>query len=114
MVELGELEKHYQEFAKRKVQVAVISNDDQAAARQTKAAFPHLVVVADTDQKLAKALQVIHPGVGPGGTDTNAPTTFLVDGTGTVRWLFRPDRIIVRLSPDELLAGIDKNLSLLP
>src|SRR5262245_36395932 len=108
MVELGELEKRYQDFAKRNVRVVVISNDDQPTARQSQADFPHLVVVADTEQKLAKALDVIHPGVGPGGTDTNAPTTFLVDGAGAVRWLFRPDRFTFRLSPDELLAEIDK------
>jgi alkyl hydroperoxide reductase subunit AhpC len=107
MVELGELEKRHEDFAKRNVRVAVVSNDDQASASITQASHPHLLVVADTDQKLATALQVIHPGMGPGGTDTNAPTTFLVDGTGTVRWWFRPDRVIVRLSPDELLAAID-------
>ena len=108
MVELGQLESSHQEFAKRNVRVAVISNDDQSAARETQTQFPHLVVVADTDQKLAKALQVIHPGVGPGGSDTNAPTTFYVDGSGILRWYFRPDRIIVRLSPEELLAAIDQ------
>jgi peroxiredoxin len=108
MEELGQLEKRYQDLAKRNVRVVVISNDDQATARLTQADFPHLTVVADTEQKLAKALQVIQPGVGPGGTDTNAPTTFFVDGSGTVRWLFRPDRFIERISPDDLLAALDK------
>jgi alkyl hydroperoxide reductase subunit AhpC len=109
MVELGQLEKHYQDFAKRNLQVVVISNDDQPTAQKTQADFPHLQVVADTEQNMAKALAVIQAGVGPEGTDTNAPTTFLVDGSGTVRWLFRPDRYIVRLSPDELLAAVDAN-----
>jgi peroxiredoxin len=108
MDELGELEKSHQEFARRKLRVAVISNEDQAAAQQTQAQFPHLLVVADSEQKLAKALEVVHPGVGPGGTDTNAPTTFLVDGGGSVRWFFRPERFLTRLAPDELLAAIDK------
>jgi peroxiredoxin len=108
MVELGQLEKRYQDIAKRNVRIVAISNDDQATARLTQADFPHLTVVADTEQKLAKAFQVIQPEFGPGGTDTNAPTTFLVDGSGIVRWLFRPDRFIERLSPDELLAAIDK------
>ena len=107
MVELGELEKHQQEFAKRKLRVVVISNDDQATARKTQADFPHLVVVADTDQTMAKAMDVIHPGAAQDGSDTNAPTTFLVDGSGTVRWLFRPDRFLVRLTPNELLKAID-------
>ena len=30
----------------------------------------------------------------------------LVDGSGNVRWLFRSDRFLERLSPDQLLAAI--------
>src|SRR5579862_5553407 len=110
MKELGQLEKQHQEFAKRNVRVIVVSNDDQESAQKTQADFPDLTVVSDKDQVLAKTLQVIHPGVGPGLTDTNAPTTFLIDGAGKVRWLFRPDTFVVRLTPEELLAAIDKNL----
>jgi peroxiredoxin len=109
MVELGELEKHHQEFDKRSVRIVVVSNDDPATAAITQADFPHLTVVSDAEQNIARALGVIHSGMGPGGADTNAPTTFLVSGDGTVRWLFRPERFITRLSPDQLVAAIDKN-----
>src|SRR5437879_1387999 len=102
MVELGQLEKQHAQFAQRGVRVIAISNDDQAATALTQADFPHLVVVSDAQQNIAKAMQVIHPGAAPGGTDTNAPTTFLVDGAGAVRWLFRPDRFLARLSPEAL------------
>src|SRR5437588_839409 len=110
MVELGQLEQRYSEFAQRKVRIVVIANDDLATSRETQADFPHLVVVADTDQHMAQAIQVIHAGVGPKLTDTNAPTLFLLDGTGQVRWFARPAQVIVRLSPDEVLAAIDANL----
>ncbi len=108
MVELGQLEKQHEEFARRRVRIIVISNDDQPTARATQADFPHLVVVSDAEQNMAKAIQVIHSGAGQNHSDTNAPTTFLVDGTGKVRWFFRPDRIVVRLPPDKLLAAIDQ------
>jgi peroxiredoxin len=88
----------------------VISNDDQPAARLTQADFPHLIVVADAEQNMAKAIQVIHAGAGPLQTDTNAPTTFIVDGAGSVRWFFRPDQFIVRLPADKLLAAIAQTL----
>ncbi len=107
MIELGELERHHEQFDNRRVRLVVISNDDQATARATRADFPHLVVVSDADQDMAKAIQVIHSGAGPVGDDSNAPTTFLVDGTGQVRWYFRPNRFMVRLSPAELLAEVD-------
>ena len=110
MVELGQLEKRHQEFASRHVRIFAISNDDPQTARATQADFPHLVIVSDAAQNLAKAVQVLHPGAGPHHEDVNAPTTFLVDGHGVVRWLFRPDRFITRLSPDELLAAVDGHL----
>ncbi len=111
MVELVELDERHQEFAQRNVRVVAISNDDQEAARKTQAKFKHLVIIADTEQKLAKAVAVVHAGVGPGGTDTNAPTTILLDGAGNVRWLFRPDRFVTRIPADKLLAEIDKSLA---
>ena len=108
MVELGQLEKHHQDFAKRHVQMVVISNDKQSTAQATQADFPHLIVVSDADQSMAKAVQVLHPGAGPTGDDTNAPTTFLVDGDGTVRRMLRPERFLTRYSPEEVLAAIDE------
>jgi peroxiredoxin len=108
MVELGELEKHHKEFDKKNLRIIVVSNDDQATSKATKTKFPSLVVVSDADQNMAKAMQVIHPGMAHGGADANAPTTFLVDGAGYVRWLFRPDRFLVRLSAEELLAAVDE------
>lgn len=108
MIELGQLEKSQAAFAQRGVRVFAISNDDQATAKLTQEKFPHLTIVSDADQNLARAMQVIHPGAAPDGGDTNAPTTFLVDGSGRVRWLFRPDRFLVRLSPQQLLAAIDE------
>lgn len=110
MVELGQLERRSKDFDQRQVRVVAVSNDPPEVARQTQADFPHLVIVSDAEQNMAKALQVIHHGAGEGGKDTNAPTTMLVDGSGSVRWLFRPDRFTVRLSPDELLEAVDSTL----
>ena len=108
MVELVQLEKSHEEFTKRQVQVVVISNDDQPTAQTTQADFPHLVVITDADQNMAHALQTIHPGASPTGGDTNAPTTFLVDGDGQVCWFRRPERFLARLSPGQVLAAIDE------
>ena len=110
MTELGQLEGSWQEFEKRNVKVIVVSVEDGEAARATQADFPHLVVVSDAERRLAEALAVIHPGSAPGGGDTAAPTTILVDGGGTVRWTFRPDRVLTRLSPSQVLAAVDKEM----
>jgi len=111
MIELGQLERHHEEFARRRVRIVVVSDDHPKIAQLTQVDFPNLIVLADARQVVAKALQVTHTAFGPlGGRPTNAPTTFLVDGDGTVRWIYRPDRFIARLSPEELLVAIDETL----
>jgi peroxiredoxin len=110
MIELGKLEAQWQEFAQRNVRVVVISVEDRAKAEATQAQFPHLVVVSDAERHLADAVAVIHAHSAPDGGDTAAPTTILVDGSGTVRWMFRPDRVLTRLSPAEVLAAIDREM----
>jgi peroxiredoxin len=110
MIELGELERRHEAFGKKGVQVVVVSNDDERTSSMTQKDFPHLLVVSDAKHDMARAMQVIHAGHDPKGGDTNAPTTFLVDGRGTVRWLFRPSHYIERLAADDLLKVIDRNL----
>jgi peroxiredoxin len=110
MIELGQLEANWQEFEKRKVRVVVVSVEGREQATATKAEFPHLVVVADAERKLSGAVAVIHRHSAPDGGDTAAPTTFLIDGGGTVRWIFRPDRVFSRLSPSEVLAAVDREM----
>jgi peroxiredoxin len=110
MIELGELEKNHAEFAKRNTRVVVVSIEGREDAEKTRAQFPHLTVVADDKRSLAKAVDLIHVNSNPNGGDTTAPTTILIDRKGDVKWLYRSERVITRLSPEELLAAVDKYL----
>jgi len=110
MVELGQLENHFDEFEKRGVRLVVSSIEGAAEARRTREEFPHLVVLNDSARSLANAAEVIHARSSPTGDDTSAPTTILVDSQGRVRWLFRPSRHIERVSVHDLLAAIDQYL----
>jgi hypothetical protein len=111
MIELGQLEAHHEEFARRNVRIAVASVEGREDAAKTAADFPHLVVLADPEAKFVNGTALHHLGAGRHGEDIAAPTTILFDREGRVRWLFRPDRIIVRLSPAELLAAVDQRLA---
>lgn len=110
MIELGQLEAQHAEFAKRKSRVVVVSLEDQKDASKTQSDFPHFVVVADHERGLANSVEVLHRHSAPDGGDTTAPTTLLIDGAGTVRWTFRPDRFFTRLSPSEVLAAVDRSM----
>lgn len=111
MVELGELEKRHADFDKRNVRIYAVSNDDVELSKKTQEKFPHLKIASDADLKMAAALHVIHKDAGHDGKDTNAATTILTDGAGKVRWFFRADRFMERISPDALLAAIDERLT---
>jgi alkyl hydroperoxide reductase subunit AhpC len=110
MIELGELEARHEDFARRNAQVVAVSEESQEDAAKTREQFPHLLVVADLEGRLITAANVLHPHAGPNGRDIAVPTTILVDRTGTVRWLFRSSSYLARLSPDELLAALDRTI----
>jgi peroxiredoxin len=110
MIELGELEAHHEDFAKRNARVVVVSLEGQDEAQKTQKDFPHLVVVADSERNLISAADVLHPGAGPGGADAAAPTTVLIDKQGVVRSLFRTRQVLSRLSANDVLAAVDKEL----
>jgi peroxiredoxin len=111
MVELGELEKHHTDFDQRNVRIISVSPDNLEDSKKTQDAFPHLQVVSDAELNMADALAVRDKkNKGHHGQETNSPTTILVDKTGTVRWVYRADRFLTRLSPEELLKAVDEHL----
>src|SRR5262245_7652022 len=111
MLELGELEKHHKEFDDRNVRIISVSPDNLEDSKKTQDAFPHLQVISDADLNIADALAIRDKkNKGEHGQETNAPTTILVDKTGTVRWVYRADRFLTRLSPGEVLAAVDQHL----
>jgi peroxiredoxin len=111
MVELGELEAHREDFAKRHTRIVAVSVDNQEDSQKTKDRFPNLTVVADPDQKLISAAQVLHAHAGQHGEDVAAPTTILIDKHGMVRALYRPGQVVTRFSAQDVLAMVDKDLS---
>jgi peroxiredoxin len=111
MIELGQLEERHADFDKRNVRVVAISPDDLETSKTTQQAFSHVQIVSDAEHKIAEALAVTdkdHRSMK--GEDTNAPTTILVDGAGTVRWVGRPDSVLVRFSTEDVLKEVDQHL----
>ena len=110
MIELGQLERRHEDFARRNTRVIAVSVEGPDDARKTQADFPHLFVLADQGRGLSESAQLIHSRAAPDGSDADAPTTILVDRHGTVRWLYRSPEVVARLSPDDVLQAIDTNV----
>ncbi len=110
MVELGQLEKRHDDFARLNTRVIVVSMEGQKSAQQTQADFPHLLVLADAGRGLSEALELVHAHAAPDGSDIDMPTTIIADRGGIVRWLYRTKVVIARLSPDEVLSAIENSI----
>jgi alkyl hydroperoxide reductase subunit AhpC len=110
MIELGQLERRHEDFARRNARVIVASVEGADGARKTQTDFPHLLVLADKSRGLSDAAALIHPHAAPGGGDADAPTTILVDRAGVVRWVYRSPLVVARLSPDDVLQALDARM----
>src|SRR5690242_17414376 len=109
MIELGQLEARHQDFDSRQVRVVAVSIDGPEDSRWMQDRFPHLVIVSDKDEGLAKAAGTLAPQHAKDGGDTNAPTTIFIDRRCEVRQVKRPDRFLERFSPDEVLAAVKES-----
>jgi alkyl hydroperoxide reductase subunit AhpC len=110
MIELVQLERRHEDFAKRNTRIVAVSVEGVEDAKKTQTEKPHLTVLADHGHGLTDAVGVLHKQAAPDGSDIDMPTTFLIDRQGVVRWVFRPDAVYTRLSPDDLLRVIDEKL----
>ncbi|HLJ10161.1 MAG TPA: redoxin domain-containing protein [Planctomycetaceae bacterium] len=110
MMELVQLEKRHEDFARRNSRVIVASMEGLEDAQRTQEKFPHLLVLADSGRGLSEAIGLIDYHAAPGGGDADTPTTIVVDRDGVVRWLFRPSEVISRLSPDDVLKAVDQSI----
>ena len=110
MIELGQLERRHEDFARRNIQVVASSAEGTEDAKKTQDDFKHLKVLADQGMGLTDAAAVRHAHASPDGKDVDLPITILVDRQGVVRWLFQPSLATERLSPDDVLQAIDQHL----
>jgi peroxiredoxin len=67
--------------------------------------FPFL---SDPNAAVIGQYGVLHPKGGEDGRDIARPAEFLVDATGTVRWVNLTDDIRVRARPEAVLNAIDR------
>jgi peroxiredoxin len=117
VTELGELRKSYDKIAARGVEVVAVSVDPpEVSERLRRRLGLEIRFLSDPDATLMDPLHIRHRGGRPGflspaegaaGADIFLPTTFLLDGDGVIRWIYRPDTYRVRASPREVLAAID-------
>lgn len=59
--------------------------------------------LSDQKAEVIRRYDLLHAGAGEGGTDIARPAEFLVDKTGTVRWINLTENYFRRARPEDVL-----------
>ena len=62
-------------------------------------------LLSDPKAEVIRRYDLLHVAGGPNGTDISRPAEFLVDATGTVRWVNFTEDIRVRAKAEAMLAA---------
>jgi len=90
------------------VRVAAVSVDEPAVTRALAAkqgyTFP---ILSDPDAKVIRRYDLLHEG-GHRGSDIARPAEFLIDETGTIRWMNLTEDYKVRVTAETILEELDR------
>jgi peroxiredoxin len=105
---LRSFEHSISEFDRRHVSLVAISVDPLETTRELREKQGYTFrFLADTKAEVIRRYDLLHAGAGEKGEDLARPAEFLVDATGTIRWVNLTDSLIVRARPGQVLNVID-------
>ena len=97
----------FNEAGIRPVAISVDSPEvSRDLAQKNGFTFPFL---SDPNVEAIRAYDLVHAGAGEDGGDIARPAEFLVDSTGTVRWVNLTENYWIRMTPEQILEAA-KNL----
>ena len=87
--------------------VAISVDSAEESRRLTRTQGYTFPILSDPGAKTIRAYGVVHEGGGEEGRDIARPAEFLVDDTGTIRWVNLAESVLARLRPESVLHVID-------
>jgi peroxiredoxin len=101
------LQKNLDEFNRRGVRILAISVDPPEVSKQHREKQGYAYTfLADEKAEVIRRYDLMHAQGGPNG-DMARPAEFLIDPTGTVRWVKLTEDYRVRATPEEILRVLD-------
>ena len=98
------IEKSLDRFNEAGIRPVAISVDapdiSRDLAQQAGYTFP---LLSDQNTEVIRRYDLVHTGAGENGHDIARPAEFLVDSTGTVRWVNLTENYWVRARPEQVL-----------
>jgi peroxiredoxin len=101
---LRSIEKSLASFNQAGIRPVAISVDRAEVTRDLmqKAGYT-FTFLSDPNAEVIRRYDLVHAGAGENGHDIARPAEFLVDTSGTVRWLNLTENYWVRARPDDIL-----------
>lgn len=101
-------DQHLAEFESRGIRIVAISVDPPNVTRKLCAGQGYTYTfLSDPMAEVVRRYDVLHPHASPQGGDIARPAEFLIDSTGTVRWVNLTEDWRVRLRPEQVLKVVD-------
>jgi peroxiredoxin len=93
-----------QDFAKLGVKPIAISVDSRTETQDLcrKAGYTY-TFLSDPNTEVIRRYDLLHQGAGVNGRDIARPAEFLVDSSGTIRWINLTGDLRVRARPEQML-----------
>ena len=101
-------QQHLADFDARGIRVVAISADAADVTRRhcQKLGFTY-TFLSDPKAEAIRRYDLLHQGAGPEGADIARPAEFLIDSTGSVRWMNLTESVTVRARPEQVLKALD-------
>ena len=101
--ELRSIEKS-QELKEAGIRPVAISIDSPEESRKLSEEQGYtFTILSDPNAETIKRYDLVHAGAGENGKDIARPAEFLVDSSGTVRWVNLTENYMVRARPEQVL-----------
>ena len=83
--------------------MAISVDSSEASRNLMQEAGYTFTFLSDPNAEVIRRYDLVHAGAGENGADISRPAEFLIDKTGTVRWMMLTENYWVRARPDEIL-----------
>ena len=85
----------------RPVAISIDSPEDSQKLAQDQGYT--FTILSDPNAEVIRRYDLVHAGAGEGGKDIARPAEFLLDSSGTVRWVNLTENYMVRARPEQVL-----------
>lgn len=103
------IEKNLNRFNEVGIRPVAISVDTPEVSRDlmSKAGYT-FTFLSDPKAEVIRRYDLVHAGAGENGADIARPAEFLLDSSGTVRWVNLTENYWVRARPEQILEAANK------